>query len=54
MIRESIFFRPRETGFRLFRDPGNMHLPPRDLCTNDLCGKNFSLFVLDFRVIKAR
>ena len=21
MIRESIFFRPRETGFRFFRDP---------------------------------
>ena len=25
VIRESIYFRPRETGFRLFRDPWNMH-----------------------------
>ena len=30
VIRESIYFRPRETGFRFFRDPWNMHLLSRD------------------------
>ena len=33
MIRESIYFRPRETGFRFFRDPRNMHLLSRDFFT---------------------
>ena len=44
VIRESFFFRPRETGFRFFRDPGNMHLLSRDLWTSDFCGNYFSLF----------
>ena len=39
------FFRPRETGFRLFRDPWNMHLLSRDFWTNDFCENNFSLFL---------
>ena len=43
--RESIFFRPRETGFRLFRDPWNMCLLSRDFWINDFCGNNFSLFL---------
>ena len=30
VIRESIFFRPQETGFRCFLDPRNMHLLSRD------------------------
>ena len=45
VIRESIFFRPRETGFRLFRDPWNMHLLSRDLWTNDFFGNNFFTFL---------
>ena len=44
VLRESIFFCPRGTGFRLFRDPWNMHLLTRDLWINDFCGNNFSLF----------
>ena len=43
VIRESISFRPRETGFRLFRDPWNMHLLSRDFWTNDFCRNNFSI-----------
>ena len=53
MIREFIFFRPRETGFRFFRDPWNMHLLTRDLWINDFGGNNFHIFG-DFSVIKAR
>ena len=45
VIRESIFFRSRETGFRFFRDPWNMHLLSRDFWTNDFWGNNFSLFL---------
>ena len=39
-----IFVLPRETGFRFFRIPWNMHLLLRDFWTNDFCGNNFSLF----------
>ena len=51
VIHESIFFRPRETGFRLFRDPWNMYLLSRDFWINDFCGNNFSLFFGDFKLV---
>ena len=41
VISESIFFRPRELGFRFFRDPWNMHLLSHNVWTNDFCGNIF-------------
>ena len=53
VIRESIFFRPWETGFWFFRDLWKMNLLVHDLWTIDFCGKHFSLSG-DFSIIKAR
>ena len=41
----NLYFRSRETIFRFFRDPWNVHLFTRDLCTDDFCWNKFTLFL---------
>ena len=53
VIRGSTFFRPRETSFRFFRDPWNMHFLSRDCEPTTFAGITFH-FCRDFSVIKAR